>query len=88
MSEEEIVKLYGQEVLTKYHELFFDPDLEFFEDRFCGFVGERESWSWDCYCSSGAREMGITYDHFMDGLFEEHYYYDEEIEVGFVLYNS
>jgi hypothetical protein len=87
MTLEEILEEYGQEVLDTYYELFPDKSISKFPDRFCGFVGEYQDFVLDCYHSTGSDELE-TLEDFMNGVFQEYYYYCEKTSTGFVFYNE
>jgi hypothetical protein len=87
MTLEEILQEYGQEVLDTYYELFPDKNISKFGDRCCGFVGEYQDFVLDCYHSTGSDELE-TLEDFMNGVFQEYYYYCEKTATGFVFYNE
>lgn len=87
MKLEEILEEYGQEVLDIYYELFPDKNLEKFEHRFCGHVGEYSDFVLDCYYSTGSDELEAI-EEFESGVFQEYFYYDQNTSTGFVFYND
>ena len=87
MTLKEILEEYGQEVLDTYYELFPDKNVSKFGDRCCGFVGEYRDFVLDCYHSTGSDELE-TLEDFMNGVFQEYYYYCEKTATGFVFYNE
>jgi|Laugresu1bdmlbsd_1035121.scaffolds.fasta_scaffold39905_2 hypothetical protein len=81
-----LVENYGEDVVQSY-ESFFPNELNMFDDRYCGHVGDLESWAQECLENiyDGLDDDVIPcLQSFIEMEFYEYYSYDEDLKIGFV----
>jgi hypothetical protein len=82
----QLVENHGEFVVEAY-ESYFPNQLELFDDRYCGYVGELETWAQECLdcCYEGFDDEEIpSLESFIDFEFADHYVYDDELGIGFL----
>jgi hypothetical protein len=83
---EQLIKEHGADVVECY-ESYFPGELELFDDRYCGYVGELESWAEECLNAAydGFDDDEIpSVESFIDFEFADHYVHDDKLGIGFL----
>ena len=81
-----LIEKHGEDVVKSY-ESFFSDELDMFDDRYCGNVGDLPSWAQACLDSvyEGFDDDVIPcLQSFIQMEFYEYYSYDDELQIGFL----
>ena len=84
----QLVTEHGEDVVSSY-ETRFPNDLEMFTERYCGYVGDLKTWAQKCLdsCYDGYEDDDVpNLESFIALEFWDHFDYDEELGIGFLLF--
>ncbi len=82
----QLVEKHGEDVVQCY-ESYFPGELDLFDQRYCGHIGDVKEWAHDCLESmyDGFDEDVVPcFESFFEMEFPEYYIYDEDLEIGFL----
>lgn len=83
----QLVTEHGEDVIS-YYETLFSNELEIFKERYCGYVGDLETWAQKCLdsCYDGYEDDDIpSLESFIQLEFWDHFDYNEDLGIGFLL---
>lgn len=84
---QQLVDAHGEDIVSAY-ESYFPDELEMFDDRYCGYIGDVREWAQECLESAYEGfddEVIPCLESYMEMEFPDYYIYDEDLEIGFVI---
>jgi hypothetical protein len=88
LTRNQLISEYGEDLLNSFEKLYGEKNYEVFEEKFCGYYPDPETFGQEIYQHLYGHTLGTAeYKSFKDYMTEEfplYYWYDEELQVVFI----